>query len=285
METLPAGTNPFRYRGYYYDTDTGLYYLQSRYYNPAWGRFLNADGYVNANGDLIGFNMYTYCSNNPVMYADPTGESIVLTALILGAVIGAAIGGTLGGTIAYNAAKSEGLEGSDLLEATLQGVGKGALIGGVAGGLIGASGGAAFVYGLTSVAGSTMITSTSTLVLGAFEVGTLQFRKSLADGKNGWQAANDSMDSIIHNTPKIAGSMYTKLGTATSSYAAATHANANYVRGPFPALSWNSYISSKSVIGAGFSYAMLVLPVINTISAFTCNNPMTRAYERGYDLK
>lgn len=69
--------NPFRYRGYYYDTETGLYYLQSRYYNPAWGRFLNADGYVNANGDLIGFNMYAYCSNNPVVYVDYTGKDAV----------------------------------------------------------------------------------------------------------------------------------------------------------------------------------------------------------------
>ena len=59
--------NPFRYRGYYYDIETGLYYLQSRYYNPEWGRFLNADGYVNANGDLMGYNMFAYCSNNPVM--------------------------------------------------------------------------------------------------------------------------------------------------------------------------------------------------------------------------
>ena len=66
--------NPFRYRGYYYDTDTGLYYLQSRYYNPKWGRFLNADGYVNANGDLIGFNMYAYCGNSPVNRVDSTGQ-------------------------------------------------------------------------------------------------------------------------------------------------------------------------------------------------------------------
>ena len=50
--------NPFRYRGYYYDVETGFYYLQSWYYDPATGRFLNADGYVNANGDLQGFNMY-----------------------------------------------------------------------------------------------------------------------------------------------------------------------------------------------------------------------------------
>jgi len=68
--------NPFRYRGYYYDTETGYYYLQSRYYNPTWGRFLNADGYINANGDIIGFNMFAYCSNNPIKYTDPTGNVI-----------------------------------------------------------------------------------------------------------------------------------------------------------------------------------------------------------------
>ena len=66
--------NPFRYRGYYYDTETDLYYLNSRYYDPAVGRFLNADGYINANGDLIGFNMFAYCGNNPVMLCDDCGE-------------------------------------------------------------------------------------------------------------------------------------------------------------------------------------------------------------------
>ncbi len=85
--------NPFRYRGYYFDTETGFYYLQSRYYNPQWGRFLNADGYINANGDLIGFNMYAYCSNNPVMYVDPTGEEVAtwVIILIVAAVIVAAV--------------------------------------------------------------------------------------------------------------------------------------------------------------------------------------------------
>ena len=69
--------NPFRYRGYYFDTETDFYYLQSRYYDPRTGRFINADGYVNANGDLQGFNMYAYCSNNPIMYVDPTGEGLL----------------------------------------------------------------------------------------------------------------------------------------------------------------------------------------------------------------
>ena len=69
-----ANANPIRYRGYYYDTDTGFYYLQSRYYDPAIKRFISADGYINANGDILGFNMYTYCGNNPVMGYDPTGD-------------------------------------------------------------------------------------------------------------------------------------------------------------------------------------------------------------------
>ena len=66
--------NPFRYRGYYYDVETGLYYLQSRYYNPEWGRFLNADGYVSTGAGMLGYNMFVYANNNPVMFLDPTGE-------------------------------------------------------------------------------------------------------------------------------------------------------------------------------------------------------------------
>ena len=65
--------NPIRYRSYYYDTETGFYYLHSRYYDPAIRRFINADGYLNANGDILGFNMYAYCGNNPVMNVDYSG--------------------------------------------------------------------------------------------------------------------------------------------------------------------------------------------------------------------
>jgi len=66
--------NPFRYRGYYYDTETGYYYLQSRYYNPAWGRFINADGYVSTGQGFVGYNMFAYCNNSPIMYIDVCGD-------------------------------------------------------------------------------------------------------------------------------------------------------------------------------------------------------------------
>ena len=68
-----ANLNPIRYRGYYYDTETGLYYLQSRYYNPEMGRFLNADGILGVNKDILGYNLFTYCANNPVNRVDFSG--------------------------------------------------------------------------------------------------------------------------------------------------------------------------------------------------------------------
>ncbi len=65
--------NPFRYRSYYYDTETGWYYLQSRYYDPTVCRFLNADAIIGANGGFVGFNIFAYCNNNPVAFYDPSG--------------------------------------------------------------------------------------------------------------------------------------------------------------------------------------------------------------------
>ena len=69
-----AKLQPFRYRSYYYDTDSGFYYLQSRYYDPVTHRFINADGLVSTGTGILGHNMFAYCNNNPVNYSDPTGE-------------------------------------------------------------------------------------------------------------------------------------------------------------------------------------------------------------------
>ena len=78
--------NPFRYRGYYYDTETGFYYLQSRYYDPNTCRFINADGQLNTD-HLLGTNLFAYCYNNPVMYIDPLGCAPDWDLLLKGALL------------------------------------------------------------------------------------------------------------------------------------------------------------------------------------------------------
>ena len=68
--------NPFRYRGYFYDTETQLYYLNSRYYDPKTGRFISPDVLSildETKGQINGLNLYIYCANNPVMNVDPSG--------------------------------------------------------------------------------------------------------------------------------------------------------------------------------------------------------------------
>ena len=69
-----AEINPLRYRGYYYDTETGFYYLQSRYYDPEICRFINADSYASTGDGFTGLNMFAYCNNNPANRIDPDGH-------------------------------------------------------------------------------------------------------------------------------------------------------------------------------------------------------------------
>lgn len=80
-----ANLNPFRYRGYYYDTESGLYYLNSRYYDPYTCRFINADKIID-NRNVLGNNVFSYCQNNPVLYKDDSGESLI-AALLIGVLI------------------------------------------------------------------------------------------------------------------------------------------------------------------------------------------------------
>ena len=87
-----ADINPLRYRGYYYDSETGFYYLQSRYYDPEIGRFINADSYASTDATgLLSTNMFAYCENDPVNKSDPTGEvAPILVAMAGGALVGIA---------------------------------------------------------------------------------------------------------------------------------------------------------------------------------------------------
>ena len=90
-----ATSNPIRYRGYYFDTETSLYYLQSRYYDSAVGRFVNGDAQIDTKSS-VGSNPFTYSLNNPVSMADDEGDLpfFVVTA-IAGAIIGAIVGGAV----------------------------------------------------------------------------------------------------------------------------------------------------------------------------------------------
>ena len=71
-----AEINPLRYRGYYYDNETGFYYLQSRYYDPANRRFINADVYASTGQGFVGTNMFAYCNNKPIINSDPSGHAL-----------------------------------------------------------------------------------------------------------------------------------------------------------------------------------------------------------------
>ena len=86
-----AEINPLRYRGYYYDNETGFYYLQSRYYDPANRRFINADVYASTGQGFVGTNMFAYCVNNPVFLTDEDGNFAI--AIGIGAAVEAICGG------------------------------------------------------------------------------------------------------------------------------------------------------------------------------------------------
>ena len=85
-----AEVNPLRYRGYYYDEETGFYYVSSRYYDPEIARFINADAIelLGVNGDFTSINLFVYCGNNPIIREDKGGH---FWNIVAGAVVGAVI--------------------------------------------------------------------------------------------------------------------------------------------------------------------------------------------------
>ena len=121
-----ASINPIRYRGYYYDSETGLYYLGSRYYDPTVKRFINADGAAFAtinpySNGLTDKNYFAYCDNDPVSRSDDGGT-------FFNTVIGAVVGGIA----AYCSAKSDhSLSGKQVMQTAIAGAVTGA-VGGLA---------------------------------------------------------------------------------------------------------------------------------------------------------
>ncbi len=139
--------NPIRYKGYYYDEETEMYYCHTRYYISKWRRWLNYDNpsFLDFE-DINSMNLFAYCSNNPVMYSDGSG-CFAISALIIGALVGAAIRGTVVGIDALAvatvltggaAAGAAGFILSGALQGAITGAIGGAISGAVVGGVIGA---------------------------------------------------------------------------------------------------------------------------------------------------
>ena len=122
-----ATANPFRYRGYYYDQETGLYFLQTRYYDPEVGRFISQDDVTYLDPEHInGLNLYAYCANNPVMMVDPDGTLPKwLKWLLFGIAAVAAVVLVVAGTVLTGGATTVGFAG--FLGSTLSGAGIGFL--------------------------------------------------------------------------------------------------------------------------------------------------------------
>lgn len=134
-----ADVNPLRYRGYYYDAETGFYYVSSRYYDPEIGRFINPDDVdlLGANGDFASLNLFAYCGNNPVSRADSNGH---FWHLVVGGVIGGIIG-----------AITSAASGGDVVDVLI------GAAAGAAGGVLAASGAGVVVQAL----GSAVLSMTS----------------------------------------------------------------------------------------------------------------------------
>ncbi|WP_051457529.1 RHS repeat-associated core domain-containing protein [Acholeplasma granularum] len=191
-----ANINPYRYRSYRYDSDTGLYYLNSRYYDSKIGRFISADSinYLDPATDT-GLNLYAYCGNNPVMYSDPSGNfPILATILIISAIAG--LGLTIGGVATDN---------NTMTAIGLTMVAIPALVsGGLA--LFGTTGALAHLIG-----GVTMVAGAGT---GAFA--SAEWQQTFT-GDN-WML-DAGMSEGLYNTLMITTATIATLGTAASSFA------------------------------------------------------------------
>ncbi|MBO5065079.1 MAG: RHS repeat-associated core domain-containing protein, partial [Clostridia bacterium] len=248
-----ANANPIRYRGYYYDSDLGLYYLQSRYYDSETGRFLNSDSQLN--DDILGSNSFCYCSNNPISRTDPKGKAYWI-------VIGATIGGFVG---AFGKIYSNKCNGIEWYTGVI-----GTALGGAIGGALSAAGfpvSAAYVGAAVESLVNEVITYTKYAQLSGSNqkevilenIGESALSIVLETIKNGSEAyiADTLFDTIM---PEI-----------------------TFTPGPFDSVNWislPSFVNASNGVSAVFFIMLCELIVENssrasgqnsTISLFTCD--------------
>ena len=180
-----ATINPIRYRSYYYDTETGFYFLQSRYYDPEIGRFISPDNQISAN-NTADMNVFAYGTNSPIIYSDPSGHSIVL-CIVVGCIIGAAVGGAVG---AYVSKKATGRVKPAYVAC-------GVLAGGILGGACG------YALGLYSAS----VAATGLAATGAAGTAATASETIQHEIYSCWQAAEQSlrasMDSVMEYSKRV----------------------------------------------------------------------------------
>ena len=192
--------NPFRYRGYYYDVETKLYYRKTRYYDPEVGRFMTIDGIEYLDPETInGLNLYAYCGNNPVMNIDPEGKAF-LTIFLITLVAGVVIGGTIAGVKGYK----NGERGWGLVKTIAKGSFKGGIIGGLTavliyalpeiGSFLGASLGFGSLALAESGAAAVSLTSAQAIIAGIAALSGLGLMFSRTGKSNGYWGEKYSND-------------------------------------------------------------------------------------------
>ena len=194
-----ATINSFRYRGYYFDSEIGLYYLNARYYDPEIGRFISPDSTEYLSPESMGgLNLYVYCGNNPVMYSDQSGCFPVL-ATILGIIAAAGLATVIGGVIVgSNIITAIGLTMVAIPAFIAGGI---ALVGGIAGGATLA----AITGGVTIVAGA-----------GTALFASAEYQQAITG--NNWIKSSGMSDELYYSLMLTIATIAT-LGTFASSFA------------------------------------------------------------------
>ena len=187
LATTLGAANPYRYRGYRFDSETGYYYLQSRYYDPEMGRFINTDDQLKVGKDLTGMNLYAYSGNNPTTRIDQSGHCWIVVGALLGAITGA----VAGAVISY--AVTGKVNGWAVLGGAITGAAIGSGLGFLAEGALASSAATAGSVGATASASDIAILNT------AQQTETIVSNMSPNDiGKTG-----ETMAGIVKNTQTV----------------------------------------------------------------------------------